>query len=141
MRTFEFKVPGKPCAKQRPRFTKSGHAYTSEETILYENLVKYCFTEKYPDFVPDEGPVELRISANFPIPESWTKQKKKMAMDWKIYPGKPDWDNVGKAISDALNQIAYKDDSQIHACTVTKRYTDSPCVYVTLILEGGDDDE
>ena len=141
MRRLSFEIPGKPGAKQRPRHTRNGHTYTPEETVNYENLVKVCFREKYPGFVPIDEPVMMDISAAFPIPESWPKKKKKMALDRKIFPGKPDWDNIGKIISDGLNPIAYKDDSQIHACMVTKRYSDSPCVYVTLILEGGEDDE
>ena len=45
---------------------------------------------------------------------------------------KPDWDNIGKIISDALNGIAYKDDAQVVSCTVEKRYSNTPCVEVWL---------
>lgn len=33
---------------------------------------------------------------------------------------KPDWDNIGKAVCDALNGIAYKDDSQVVSANVYK---------------------
>lgn len=35
--------------------------------------------------------------------------------------GKPDWDNLGKLACDALNGIAFKDDSQVDTGAVTKR--------------------
>lgn len=35
--------------------------------------------------------------------------------------GKPDWDNLGKLACDALNGIAFKDDSQVDMGAVTKR--------------------
>ena len=35
-----FRVDGKPQAKQRPRFTRSGHVYTPSETTNYEKLIK-----------------------------------------------------------------------------------------------------
>jgi Holliday junction resolvase RusA-like endonuclease len=59
-------------------------------------------------------------------------------MRGEIFPGKPDWDNVGKIISDALNEVAYKDDSQIYQCTVAKMYSDRPRVFVQITtFEGG----
>lgn len=45
--------------------------------------------------------------------------------DKKIRPIKrPDLDNVLKAVSDALNKIAYKDDSQIVGAVLRKYYGD-----------------
>ena len=39
---------------------------------------------------------------------------------------KPDWDNIGKIISDALNKFAFKDDSQITDVRILKKYAQSP---------------
>ena len=36
-----------------------------------------------------------------------------------------DWDNLGKLVSDALNGVAYIDDSQIQGCVVRKHYPDA----------------
>lgn len=58
----------------------------------------------------------------------------------QLYPTKkPDWDNVGKIICDALNGIAYRDDAQIVFAAVSKSYTEGEgCVEVTLTaLEKG----
>ena len=135
--TYVFFVPGKPFGKQRPRVTGSGHAYTPVDTVNYENLVKVCFTEKYPDIEPTENYLTMEIVAHFPIPTSWSKKKKRQAIDSEIFPHKPDWDNIGKIISDALNGIAYKDDAQICHCSVHKCYADKPMVGVFITVIGG----
>ena len=43
-----------------------------------------------------------------------------------------DMDNIIKIIADALNQIAYKDDSQIVDTTIQKYYSDNPRVIVMI---------
>ena len=132
---YDFWIPGKPFGKQRPRVTRTGQAYTPKETVSYENLVRTSFVQAYPNYSLIEGPVILMVSAAFPIPESWPKKKKEAARNLEIFPGKPDIDNIMKIIQDALNQIAYKDDSQIYDATVRKYYSDTPCVHV--LITGG----
>ena len=39
---------------------------------------------------------------------------------------RPDWDNVGKIVTDALNGVAYDDDSQIVSASVEKYYSEEP---------------
>lgn len=46
--------------------------------------------------------------------------------------GKPDADNIIKAILDALNTYAYKDDAEVVSVTAEKRYSTTPRVEVTL---------
>lgn len=133
MAFYSFEIPGKPFGKQRPRVnTRSHRTYTPSETVNYEAFVKLCFTEKYPDAIPAEGNVCIAIDAYFPIPASWSKKKKQQALDGEIRPKKPDWDNIGKAISDALNGIAYVDDAQTYDARVIKRYGEKPCVKVAI---------
>ena len=45
---------------------------------------------------------------------------------------KPDMDNVIKIIADALNKIAYRDDTQIVDCQVRKFYSEKPRVEVMI---------
>ena len=124
--TYTFTIPGPPCAKQRPRFS-NGHAYTPEKTIAYESLVKMAY--QGPRF---EGQVRMNVEAYFQIPASTSKAKRNYMGIGMIRPTKkPDWDNIGKIVSDALNGIAYHDDSQITEATVRKFYGD-PRVEVTL---------
>jgi Holliday junction resolvase RusA-like endonuclease len=134
---LDFTIPGKPMGKQRPRMTRTGHVFTSKETVAYENLVKLCFLEAYPYWTPTDAEVSMHIFADFPIPSSWSKKKKQAALEGKIHPRKPDWDNIGKIISDGLNSVAFKDDAQIYACNVMKRYAETPKVMVLIVIETG----
>lgn len=133
MTFYSFEIPGKPFGKQRPRMNTHSHrTYTPAETVNYETFVKMCFLDKYPDAIPEDGNVVIAIDAYFPIPDSWSKKKKQQALDGDIRPRKPDWDNIGKAVSDALNGIAYKDDAQAYDARVIKRYGEKPCVKVAI---------
>lgn len=133
---IEFIVPGEPKGKARPRLTRSGHAFTPKETVSYENWVRLCFKEAYPNFEPfnADGPITCHITACFSIPKSTSKKKTEEMLRGHIVPlKKPDADNIAKIICDALNGIAYHDDSQIARLSVTKIYEESPKVEVTLI--------
>lgn len=69
------------------------------------------------------GALKVTIYAVFTVPAKWTVEKKKLARRNEIAPeSKPDCDNIAKAILDALNGIAYKDDSQVAELVVKKRF-------------------
>ena len=56
-----------------------------------------------------------------------------MMLDGDILPRKkPDYDNIAKIITDALNGIAYKDDSQVVWANIRKLYAENPRVYVMM---------
>lgn len=121
---FSFFVPGQPRGKERPRH-KGNITYTPKKTKEYEELVVKCFTDKYPKFIPIEGdmPVRVEIIAQYKIPKSLSKVKKALIAEGNVYPlVKPDCDNIGKAIMDALNGYAYKDDKQVVNCLIEKKY-------------------
>lgn len=62
-----------------------------------------------------ESPCTLVVTAVMPIPSSWSVKRTQEALAGQIkHTVKPDWDNLGKGISDALNDIAWKDDSQVY---------------------------
>ena len=135
----KFIIPGKPMGKQRPRVLKNGISYTPKETVNYEVYVKQCYLEEYAGKELLNGPVKIKIEAYMPIPKSASKKIQKAMKAGQIRPAKkPDWDNIGKIITDALNGIAYDDDKQIVSCLVEKYYSDAPMVYVEIreIAEG-----
>lgn len=133
---FHFIVPGKPMGKQRPKATSRGRytkVYTPKETISYENLVIAMFRQTYPNAKPLEGEVRGFIRAFYPIPLSTSKKRKQAMLDGSIRPQvKPDLDNIEKIIYDALNGIAYTDDSHITEMSISKHYSDSPRVEVII---------
>ena len=123
---LRFEIDGEPVGKGRPRFTRGGHAYTPEKTANYETLIRLAFQESFPDFTPLDCPVEVYMTAYFSIPKSFSKKRHKMAEDQLIRPTrKPDTDNLAKC-KDALNGIAWKDDSQVVTEHVYKFYSDRP---------------
>jgi len=133
MASKRFIVMGEPKGKARARVTRFG-TYTPEATVMYENLVKIEYRQQCRDYrFPDNTPLRMKVVAEFTIPASSSKAKRIQMLNGTIRPTKkPDWDNVGKIVSDALNKIAYKDDSQIVECTVIKKYSGQPKVTVTL---------
>lgn len=130
-----FTIYGNPVAKGRPRVTKWG-TYTPEKTVNYENLVQFSYLEKYKQAHLLEGPLKLTINFDFPIPKSTSKKNRELMLLGEIRPTKkPDIDNCIKAITDALNNLAYKDDSQIVEITACKWYEEEPkvCVKIEVI--------
>lgn len=129
-----FEVPGIPRAKQRPRFTKQGTTYTPHQTVSYENLIKLLASEavaKVKDW-DIRGQFHLEVCVFLPIPKSRPKAWKELAeRDWIQPTTRPDWDNYGKIVSDALNGIVWHDDSMVVSAAVQKFYTyTEPCMTV-----------
>ena len=80
----------------------------------------------------------LELNLYFPIPKSTRKKDVPAMRTGEIRPTKrPDLDNILKAVSDALNGIAYKDDSQIVAAVIQKFYSDKPRAEVEIKKIGG----
>lgn len=133
--TVEFTIPGAPQGKERPRFTKNGIAYTPVKTREYEKIVAWAYRCEAHN-VRFTGPVDACIVAVYPIPRSWSKKKQFDAASGKLLPMvKPDIDNVAKAVLDACNGIAYRDDVSVTGLTISKRYGTRPCVIVRLAGE------
>lgn len=122
-------IPGEPKGKDRHRSTKTGHIYSPGSNRDYEKEVKYAYKQQCKKIFV--GELNVEIDAYFKIPNSWSKKKKNLALDGIINPTKkPDADNIAKMILDSLNGIAYKDDSAVTCCKITKRYAEVPFVRV-----------
>jgi len=125
-------VPGEPQAKQRPRMTRMGRTYTPAKTVNYETLIQECFASTFPGHTPLEGALVLNVQAHFTVPASWSQKKQRLAYDCQLRPTKkPDIDNIIKCM-DALNGIAWKDDSQIVTVIASKWYSDRPRVEIEI---------
>jgi Holliday junction resolvase RusA-like endonuclease len=130
---IRFTVMGKPQGKGRPRFTMTGHAYTPERTREYEELVRRSYLKSARDQHFSNRAVMVEILAFFPIPKRANKQDRSMMEAGELFPtSKPDCDNIIKIVCDALNGIAYRDDSQVVAVTCQKRYGVEPAVHVVV---------
>lgn len=138
-----FTVLGEPQGKGRPRFVSRynpttgksfGQAHTPEKTIVYENLVRTEYAIQTKNFrFPDDAMLDMRIKAFYSIPKSVSKKKKEMMLEGLIRPTKkPDMDNVLKVVADSLNQVAYKDDTQIVDAQCRKFYSEQPRVEIII---------
>lgn len=134
-KVVNFTIPGKPFAKQRPRVSSRGRfstIYTPKETIAYENLVKCSYYQSVGE-KKLQGPINATIKGTFPIPKSVSKkQRDYMVNNEVLYTKKPDCDNMAKICLDALNGIAYDDDSQVCELFTKKVYGENPKVDITL---------
>ena len=130
--TYEITIPGTPVAKGRPRVGRYG-TYTPKKTATYESYVQYCWAAEYGAQPPSERPLEVSVIFYMPIPKSATKRiRAEITQGIVKHTKKPDLDNMAKAVLDALNGLAYKDDSQIYSLTLYKTYDDTPCTTVTI---------
>ena len=125
-------IPGIPIAKGRPRLGKYG-TYTPTKTVNYENLVQLCYMDQG-EGKKLEGALQMVIDLYFPIPKSYSKKRVEAIKEMEeLHTKKPDIDNCIKSITDALNQFAYDDDSQIVGITARKHYTtEEPRAVVTI---------
>lgn len=130
----KFTIPGEPKGKGRHRTTKTGRTYTPEDTVMYENLIKTMYRQQCGNIrFDDNDQLDMRITAYFPIPKSVSKKKREAMINHLVRPTtKSDWDNIGKIVGDALNNIAYHDDKQIVDGQVRKFYSEEPRVVVTI---------
>ena len=143
---IEFIIDGEPFGKKRPRaniICGHAHVHNDPENELYELKVANAYlrtlglteTPNKP-FFDDTDYISAIIVAHYPITKSMSKKKAKLALENFIQPTKkPDADNIAKSVLDALNGIAYKDDSQVTFLSVQKAYSLVPNVKVTLFIE------
>ena len=67
------------------------------------------------------------------IPKSTPKCRRSAMLSGAIRPTKkPDWDNIGKLVCDALNGVAYDDDKCVCEAVVRKFYGCEPRILVRL---------
>lgn len=138
---IKFVVPGAPKGKERHRSSLNKSTgkmifYTPAQTAAYERLIRQCYhaaAQAETRFAPAERPLRVEIDAYFAIPKGGTKTVHSLMHENVLRPmKKPDWDNIGKIICDALNGIAYRDDSQIVEAVCRKYYGAFPRVEVRI---------
>ena len=118
-----FIVPGEPGFKRRARAFVHNvlnvvKVAQPKENASYE--AKVATFARAAGLVPVVGPVVLGITAYYTLPRSKHRRRKPCVRQAKTT--KPDWDNIGKIVSDSLNGVAYLDDAQVCRATVTKAW-------------------
>lgn len=123
---FTFTVPGIPVAKGRHRTQVVANAggrpyarqYADSKTVRFEERVRW-FAQQAGVRIANDGALELTVIAYWPMQG---QPLKRGCRPGRLKTTRPDSDNVLKAISDALNGTAWKDDAQIARAIVEKRH-------------------
>ncbi len=125
-KTYQFSVPG--AAMGKPRMTQRDVWQKRPVVIRYR---EYCDRIRAAAGTIPPGVYAILITVWLPMPPSWS-QKKKAQLNGKIVQQKPDWDNLAKAVGDAL----LKDDSILGGGTCWKFwcYEGEEKTDVTLLL-------
>ncbi|HLX18417.1 MAG TPA: RusA family crossover junction endodeoxyribonuclease [Bradyrhizobium sp.] len=110
--------------------------FTDSKTRSYEAQLKMLARDAMNGQPPTEESVIVTIEARFAVPKSWSKRDRAAALAGHIWPTtKPDTNNISKTL-DGLNEIVWRDDSQIGEERVIKRYSEHPGL--TIIVETRD---
>ena len=121
-----YMVEGNPVGKGRPKFARRGNfvsTYTPTKTRDYEDLIKDAAKQAMGSTEPLETAVTVAIYITVPVPQSYSKRRTEACLSGSERPiKKPDIDNIAKCFLDAMNEIVYKDDTQVLTLHVTKVY-------------------
>jgi Holliday junction resolvase RusA-like endonuclease len=120
-------VPGQPVPQPRHKISTRGgfgRAYIEARHLIHAYRESIVLAAKLAGRNRREGGcVSLEINCVFARPPShWTKSG--LAKGAPAFPPRCDWDNLGKAVSDAITDsgAVWEDDDQVVDGRVTKRY-------------------
>jgi crossover junction endodeoxyribonuclease RusA len=132
MTEISFFVHGIPKAQPRPRaFARKlgngkfiARTYEAGTAEAWKSAVANAVRRRRPRF-PLDGPLRVDITFHFPRPKSHLRGNAQVlredAPTW--HSGRPDRDNLDKAVLDALTQIGmWQDDSQVCCGEIKKLY-------------------
>jgi Holliday junction resolvase RusA-like endonuclease len=134
-----FELAGEPRAWERAgaRIARNSQGqqfiafYVGFEEKQYRNALAWSAKAALRGKPPTEKPVAILIHAFTPIAKSWTERERIDARNGAALPtSTPDADNIAKLVGDALNEIVWKDDSQIVDLRIIKRFSTTPALRV-----------
>jgi len=98
-----FEVPGAPMGK--PRMTQRDRWKKRPNVVRYR---EYCDRIRAAAGTVPSNVYSVIVYAYMPMPTSWSKKKLRL-MPTQLMQQRPDWDNIGKAVCDAL----FEEDSML----------------------------
>ena len=107
--------------------------YLKQNPPINEDMIKtYYKINNFKAFKKNEA-LEVSAIAYYQIPKNTKKSHKLLMIKGEMLPTKkPDIDNIMKVVLDALNGVAYHDDSQIVKIYAVKYFSEYPEVKVTI---------
>ena len=127
MLQFEIYITPRP---QKQTAWNRLHAYDPskayKESLIWQ-MKPYAPTD------PIFGPVSLDITFYMAIPASSSKSRRADMLLHKVVPVvRPDIDNLGYVVTNAMKNLFYRDDSQIVDLNMHKRYCEVPKILIKL---------
>jgi len=122
MKSFEITIFVEPVPKGRARvavINGYAHGFTPKKTKDAETEIINAIREQVGDSEVFAKGVPLRLSTTF-----YRTRPKHLAKGITMPVSKPDVDNYGKLLLDALNHCLLADDSQITSLVLKKRYVE-----------------
>ncbi len=130
-----FEVPGKVRGKGRPRFMRNGHTYTDSKTVEYERLIKASYLKRT-SYISQKS-IRMSMYVCFAPNKTDTKKNRALKLLNSLWPSKkPDVDNVIKVVLDALNKVAYQDDTQVNEVHVIRHFDEKERLIICLSENG-----
>lgn len=125
MPRIEFEIKGRPIPWKRMRKNGKRHFPAAGQTEAKSAIASLCKAEmrKSGVSIAEKGvPVCMSVLAVFKLPQKIPKgDDRRMGSRHTM---KPDGDNLGKLIKDALNGVAYLDDAQVSDLSLRKVWSD-----------------
>ncbi len=146
MRSYSFRVPGEPIPQPRPKISTRGgfgRAYVPSTHLVHTYRQAIALAAKAAR-TPESFAGDVAVDVEFVFPRPQSHVTKRGAVRSNV-PARPraDLDNLVKGLQDALNGIAFVDDSQVVKLAASKRYAPAYMPGVTLVtlhFLGGDHD-
>lgn len=128
-KTISFFAPGIPKGQPRPKaFSRGGFAsvYDPGTAENWKSCIAMAIKSQLPT-TPYDAPCSVSIQFRMPRPKGHFKASGELRGSAPaLFLGKPDCDNLAKAVLDALTNIGlWRDDSLVWNLLVTKKYSDA----------------
>lgn len=117
--TVTVEIPFDPVPWSAPRLGRNGHVFDIRERD--KRAIRCCIKNQY------EGPLHSGICALsfdfvFPVPKSYNKKNRQLALELELVPTKCDCTNLQKLYEDCLKGIVIKDDRNVFMILSKKRF-------------------
>lgn len=138
--SFRFNVV--PVPKERAQIVRNPNTdkvvgFTPARTSHFHRQIKAVVREVMGNRKPVEGPVRLEMTFVMQVPKSWPKWKQAAALEGLIAPtGRPDMDNLEKALLDAFNGVLVVDDAFVVERLARKIYGEAPAIEASVRQTG-----
>lgn len=116
MPTFTINGPPVPFARAG---ANGKRRFTPPKQKAAMTAIRYVAQPHFPQ--PMGGAIRLTVVATFALPASASRPEKARRLA-SGHTQKPDADNIGKLVKDALNDVAYYDDAQVSELIVRKAW-------------------